>query len=346
MERVSKGDSQLSAYDQACKPFVATRGVRHIKRFQQAALTLFSILQSTNLIVWSTGTGVQSRASIVAAVLSLATAVALIVLSYLEHVRSLRPSSTINAYLLLSVPCDAAKVRTLWLRGGSSLLAGIVSAMLVIKLLVLVVEAGEKRRILLSTHTDISPEDTSGLYSRSLFWWLNPILLTGYKCILRDVDLFPADESLTSESLRKRFQARWTRREQSSILLLSVTLLTTCREAVDQEARAPSYDGTQYAWTFTRCYPPTLVPGPLSIHESASDTKGDCLRQSARFREHEIPGLGLSRSLRARLCWPSGVRRSASSSCKQDGYHASWCACLFDLHKGHGPFDHVSFDIL
>jgi ATP-binding cassette subfamily C (CFTR/MRP) protein 1 len=177
-------------------------------------LAVFSMLQIANLVVWSSDPMLKTRASTAAESLSLATAVALSALSYIEHTRCIRPSPIINAYLLVTVPMDAAKVRTLWLRGGSSLVAGISSGILAVKLLVLVVEATEKRGILLPPYSDYSPEATSGLYARGLFWWLNPLLLLGYKSILHDADLFPADESLTSESLRKRFQVQWSRREK------------------------------------------------------------------------------------------------------------------------------------
>jgi ATP-binding cassette, subfamily C (CFTR/MRP), member 1 len=176
-------------------------------------LAIFSLLQIANVVVWSLESTFQTPASLAAASLSLAAALTLSTLSYIEHTRCIRPSSVINAYLLMTVPMDAAKVRTLWLRGGSLFVAGFASTVLVIKLLVLVVEATEKRRILLSPYSDYSPEATSGLYARGLFWWLNPIFLLGYKSILRDVDLFPTDDSLASESLRKRFQSQWSKRD-------------------------------------------------------------------------------------------------------------------------------------
>jgi ATP-binding cassette subfamily C (CFTR/MRP) protein 1 len=188
-------------------------------------LAVFSMLQIANLVVWSLNPMLQTRGSLAATSLSLAAALALCALSSIEHTRCIRPSSIINAYLLVTVPMDAAKVRTLWLRSGSSLVAGIASSILAVKLLVLAVEATEKRRILLSPYSDYPPEATSGLYARGLFWWLNPMFLLGYKSILRDVDLFRTDDSLTSESLRKRFQVQWSRRDAipSPLDLRSIT---------------------------------------------------------------------------------------------------------------------------
>lgn len=192
-------------------------------------LALFSVLQLVNLVVWSLSLAVQTRASLAAAVLSLATALALFALSYIEHSRTVRPSSIINAYLLFTVPFDAAKVRTLWLRSDSLLVAGISSSILAVKLFLLVVEATEKRRILLSSYVHYSPETTSGLYARGLFWWLNPMFLLGYKSVIREVDLFPTDTTLTSRSLRQKFQEKWSRRKTLPIQLYSTAHCVCCR---------------------------------------------------------------------------------------------------------------------
>lgn len=169
------------------------------------------LLQITNLIAWALTPKLQTRASLAAATLSLLVALTISALSYFEHTRCVRPSSLISAYLLLTVFLDATKVRTLWLRGGSSFVAGISSSLLAVKLAIILVEAREKRNILLSPYNDLPPESTSGLYSRSLFWWLNPVFLLGYRSIIRDIDLSPTDEDLRSEVLRRRIQTHWSR---------------------------------------------------------------------------------------------------------------------------------------
>jgi len=176
-------------------------------------LVVFLVLQIANVVLWALQPMIRTRASLAAALLSLAATLVLSALSNIEHTRCIRPSSVINAYLLATLPMDAAKVRTLWLRTDNSLIAGISLSILTVKLVVLVVEATEKRRILLSPYSDQPPEVTSGIYARGLFWWLNPIFLLGYKSILHDVDLFRTDNNLTSGSLRQRFQAQWMRRD-------------------------------------------------------------------------------------------------------------------------------------
>ena len=77
--------------------------------------------------------------------LTLVAALGLSILSYVEHTKNIRPSSIINAYLLLTLSFDVAQLRTKWLRGQDPAESGVASATLAVKLLLLVSEAIEKR---------------------------------------------------------------------------------------------------------------------------------------------------------------------------------------------------------
>lgn len=157
----------------------------------------------------------RTRASLAAALLALVATLGLCILSYVEHSKNIRPSSIINAYLLLTLPFDAAQLRTRWLRGDN--LAGnrVASSILAVKLLVLISEATEKTRILFTPYIDRSPEATSGLYSRGLFWWLNPLFRLGFRNVVNENDLFAADGDLLSKSLEIRFSRHWANRVSS-----------------------------------------------------------------------------------------------------------------------------------
>ena len=168
----------------------------------------------------------QTRASLTAAILSLMATLGLCILSYVEHNKNIRPSSIINAYLLLTVLFDVAHLRTLWLRGDNLVGNGVASSILAVKLFVLVSEATEKTRILFTPYADYSPENTSGLYSRGLFWWLNPLFRLGFKNVVNDDDLFAADGDLLSESLEIRFNRRWGNRMLSIIYMVFAQVLT------------------------------------------------------------------------------------------------------------------------
>jgi hypothetical protein len=59
-----------------------------------------------------------------------------------------------------------------------------------------------------------SPEELSGVLGRTLFTWVNPILLRGYNSILTSQDLPPLSQSMKPESTRKAILKTWAQRCQ------------------------------------------------------------------------------------------------------------------------------------
>ena len=167
------------------------------------------VLQCVNLALWAATSQLRTRASVAAATLTLAATLALSCLSYMEHVRSVRPSLVINAYLFLTLPLDFAQVRTLWLRHADVAVAASFTSASAIKLALLVIEAVEKGRILLPNYRSNSPESTTGIYSRSLFWWLNPLFLLGHRRVLSNETLFAIDDTLTTDNVYAAFRSSW-----------------------------------------------------------------------------------------------------------------------------------------
>jgi ATP-binding cassette, subfamily C (CFTR/MRP), member 1 len=158
------------------------------------------------LFLWTHST--QTRASIAAASLQLVSTFFLAALSYNEHVRSIRPSLVINVYLLLTVPLCFTEARTLWTRYSAGL-ASVQTAIASLKLALLVAEAVEKKSLLRPGLADTPAESFAGLYSRSLFWWLNPLFIFGYRGILSDKTLLNIDNALLTKPVYARFERRW-----------------------------------------------------------------------------------------------------------------------------------------
>jgi len=94
-------------------------------------------------------------------------------LSYYEHARSIRPSALIEVYLFFSLLFDVSQVRTLWVSYSGTLDAWLLTASVGMKFIVLILEAKEKRSYLSEADVHHGPEETSGIFGRSLFWWLN-----------------------------------------------------------------------------------------------------------------------------------------------------------------------------
>jgi ATP-binding cassette subfamily C (CFTR/MRP) protein 1 len=90
-----------------------------------------------------------------------------------------------------------------------SAIRGVFTASLATKAIVLLLEAEEKRRYLNSYDRQRGPEETSGIFSQSVFWWLNVLIKRGFSKVLLMDDLYPIDEYMMSERLGACFRQKW-----------------------------------------------------------------------------------------------------------------------------------------
>ncbi|KAH8702423.1 multidrug resistance-associated protein [Talaromyces proteolyticus] len=164
------------------------------------------------------------RVSLTGAVLELVAALAVVVLVDLEHVRSIRPSFLVSAYLFVTLLLGLARVRTAWLLPDCRAYSACLSTSLAIKLLFMGLENVEKRKWLVPNEKGRSGESVSGPFSRGLFVWLNSLLWTGYSELLAGDTLPSIHEKLSSRELCTRFTDSWARCNKSrrNALLLAV----------------------------------------------------------------------------------------------------------------------------
>ncbi|KAF2734747.1 putative multidrug resistance protein [Polyplosphaeria fusca] len=185
---------------------VAGNAFRALKLITIAA---FAVLQFSTVILWATGGAYRIRTpATVASSLAFVASLAVFGLSYLEHSRSLRPSALLNLYLFFSVLFDAVVLRTLWIADLSTTMRDVFTASFALKGVIFFLEAKEKRRYL-KTNQSCGPEETSGLYNQTFVWWLNKIIRSGYRHVLKPTDLYPVDESMKSEVLNAKFWTEW-----------------------------------------------------------------------------------------------------------------------------------------
>jgi ATP-binding cassette subfamily C (CFTR/MRP) protein 1 len=78
-----------------------------------------------------------------------------------------------------------------------------------LKAVILVFEAWEKTPYLASRPEDRSPEVTSGIFNRSVFYWLNKILVLGYQRVFSLKDLYPLDEHTEAAVLHANIEKSW-----------------------------------------------------------------------------------------------------------------------------------------
>jgi ATP-binding cassette subfamily C (CFTR/MRP) protein 1 len=151
----------------------------------------------------------NTRFSLAAAILNLLAAFSILLLAHVEHVKSVRPSFLLTAYLFVSLLFDAARLRTEWLLSINIAYAATLSCSTAFKLALLVLETIEKRNILISDDKGLSRESTSGPFSRGFFVWLNSLLISGWATVLTNNDLPTIYEKLSSEKLAVRFGKAW-----------------------------------------------------------------------------------------------------------------------------------------
>ncbi|KAK1961243.1 ABC transporter [Colletotrichum sublineola] len=198
-----------------------------------ATVACYGAIEVALLVSWVTAyPGLYgTRVSLAAAVLQLLDVFALGALSWLEHSYSPRPSTLLNTYLLISLAFDAVQTRTLWLKAreestGVILIPAEFTAALVIKSSLLVLEAIEKRKFLLPEWRHKGPEETAGVFSRGLLFWLRGILVKGRKTLLSPTDLDPLAEGLGTARLSCTFWAIWDKQSNRPSGLVSVLFRT------------------------------------------------------------------------------------------------------------------------
>lgn len=174
---------------------------RPILTCEQVACASLLILHTALFVLWVCRSDSPVRTAGWAAASLVVTDAAVCILSFLEHGRSVTTSDFLLVYLPLSILCDLAQVRTLWLHGQYGVLASVSSTCVGLKFVVLIFELLGKDSLLPDEYKMSGPESLSGLFNRRLFWWLNPLFLRGLRCTLHQQDVFELDQALRSESL-------------------------------------------------------------------------------------------------------------------------------------------------
>lgn len=141
--------------------------------------------------------------AIASAVFDLLTAIWMAPLSWLEHRRSQRPSLWLCSFLTLATLFDAVQCRTLWLVAlyhDTSMRAAAVlfTVSLFLKMSLLTLESRTKSQPLgnIANSKPCSPEESAGIFSLGLFWWLNSLLRLGSRRMLLLGDLYPLHSAL------------------------------------------------------------------------------------------------------------------------------------------------------
>ena len=167
-------------------------------------------LQLALLVLWTRSGVFRTKTSVPAAVFGLLDAIVISGLSFLEHSRSIRPSTLLQVYLLVSLLLDAARARSLWLIGSYGSIASVFIAAAIVKLWIGFFEGTEKRRLLKEEYKSLTVESTSGIFNISVFWWLNRLLVTGTRNIFSLGDLEEVKQNFRSDVVQQSLEEAWT----------------------------------------------------------------------------------------------------------------------------------------
>ena len=174
----------------------------------QGAITAYAGLELALLILVVVGSFNVTDILISASVLKLVSALLMITLSVVDHSRSPRPSVLLTIYLSLTLLLDATQARTLFLSSGDKpefTYSSIFSAAITLKAGILLLEAKQKSAWVLWDEKEHSPEETSGIFSLGVYFWLNKMFRLGNRKLLTIEDLYPLDSAFDARSLYDEF---------------------------------------------------------------------------------------------------------------------------------------------
>jgi ATP-binding cassette subfamily C (CFTR/MRP) protein 1 len=167
--------------------FLTLRG-RRVKLFKNSHLgflktvttNLYVISSLISVVLWTRHENYRTQISVAFAITQLMGALAITVLSRVEHTRSMRPSHLLQFFLLIMLMCNAVRLRTLFLMQYSNALVVSASTHTFLTGALLLLESLDKA-LLLPTEPSSkrSPEETLGLFSKGFFWYLNGLFWTG-----------------------------------------------------------------------------------------------------------------------------------------------------------------------
>jgi uncharacterized membrane protein YdbT with pleckstrin-like domain len=179
----------------------------------QIAAFVFAAIQLALLISWAKETRPTSKFSVASSAINLVVAMQIMVLSWVEDERSVRPSSVLAIYLLFTLLFDVVQTRTLWLSHRDLLVSILFTTSVAAKTAMVLFESLGKQKHLIGSYQDLPPESTSGIVNRSFMWWLNRLFSTGFRSLLTTEDLDRLDKPLESaETARKALRAWALRR--------------------------------------------------------------------------------------------------------------------------------------
>lgn len=147
----------------------------------------------------------------------------------MEHRHAMRGSAFIAVYLLVAIVFDIVKSRSFFSRPGLNPFGALAASSAVVRASLLVLQEIPKTRLFVDANLRqyYGGEATSGYWSRSLFLFLNPLFISGFRNVLKLQHLKGIGPEFASRLLYPDLKQKWQTKEIPS----KRNLLTTCFRA-------------------------------------------------------------------------------------------------------------------
>lgn len=175
-------------------------------------------LQIANATLWRSPSPYNSGLSKATAILSCFSALCFTVAVCAGHMFSVQSLSWVSFYLTLTMLFDIVTALSYSARPGLETITRVYIAIPIIRFVLICLEEVSKRSLVRSDalRSSLSHEDVAGFWNKSLFAWVNPILLFGFRGNITPKTMPNLGAEFHSNPLYGKFLPIWEKRNKSS----------------------------------------------------------------------------------------------------------------------------------
>ncbi|KAF1994323.1 hypothetical protein P154DRAFT_585907 [Amniculicola lignicola CBS 123094] len=216
-------------YSQSIK--VLPKNERYLNLVMAATLSVIQLGRLMS-VASESSTRHDIQIPLLASVAAFLASLGLCPLLYLEHMRSIRPADWAVIYVLVTAITDAIELEASLRSHPVDVYSSLIMIAITLKLVLLATESRGMKKSLRMMNSPPAPEQTAGVLNRTFFWWINEILVQGYKGVLVASTLPPVTDKLSSSYLRRRALIAWAKRTHPT---KATTLpMAICRSVLPQ----------------------------------------------------------------------------------------------------------------
>ncbi|KAJ6780152.1 hypothetical protein PWT90_01968 [Aphanocladium album] len=193
-------------------------------------------IQASNIALWRETDYFRSDVTIAACSMSLIASICTVAIIAIAHSYSLQPSTFLSVFCSITLFFDITMTRSYFFRETLGAIAVLQVCVVLLKVFLIILEEFPKRGLFVSTQmqSTASAETVSGFWNRSLFLWLNPLLLFGWRNTFTLDNLPSIGDEFASERLFDLFSPYWHKVSKTSKFALIMALARTLKRELAQ----------------------------------------------------------------------------------------------------------------